>query len=133
MLELQEQFYMQQQMEQEYLKAMGEGSGESDDGLILAQANPLPPRATSWIQWYLSLEDHEFLMEIDKEFLEDKSNLLQIKREFKGKFSESMRLINSTKIPLDDDLQNQKLLELIQDASDLYGLLHRRYIQSSLG
>lgn len=66
-----------------------------------------------WIQWFLSLEDHEFLLEIDKEFIEDKMNLIGIRESFsKERYKECLKLILSSKVPMEEDLQNQKFLEL---------------------
>jgi casein kinase II subunit beta len=81
------------------------------------------------------LEDHDFLVEIDKDFLNDKMNLLKLSENFlsKERFKECYRLLLSNKVPNEEDLQNQKFLELNQDASDLYGLIHARYVLSSTG
>ena len=91
-------------------------------------------QCTGWIQWYLSLEDHEYLLEIDSEYLNDKMNLLGMKLPFpKDRYKECLRLIMSNKVPNEEDLQNQKFLELNQDASDVYGMIHARYVLSSTG
>lgn len=76
-------------------------------------------------------------MEVDREFIEDKFNLINLSDWFappsKTRFKHALRLILSNKIPNEEDLQNQKFLELNQDASDLYGLIHARYAISSTG
>ncbi len=33
---------------------------------------------SSWIQWFLALEDHDFLVEVDADFITDKMNLLKL-------------------------------------------------------
>jgi hypothetical protein len=38
------------------------------------QGQPVPLVITGWISWFLSLEDHEFYLEIDREFIIDKMN-----------------------------------------------------------
>lgn len=96
----------------------------------------LPPKPlTGWIQWFISLSDHDFLLEVDREFLSDKMNLLGLREHFssKDKYKECLRLLSSAKVPSQEDLQNQKFLELNQDTSDLYCLVHNRFVQSAVG
>ena len=56
-----------------------------------------------WIQWYSSLEDHEFLVEVDADYVKDKFNLIGIRETITGttkeKFNESLKLILSKKVP----------------------------------
>ena len=42
-------------------------------------------------------------------------------------------MILSPHAPNEEDLADEHFLELNQEASDLYGLLHQRYIQSPRG
>ena len=37
------------------------------------------PKMRGWIQWFLALEDHEFYLEVEKEFVEDKMNLVGLR------------------------------------------------------
>jgi casein kinase II subunit beta len=62
--------------------------------------------ATNWMQWFLALEDHDFLVEVDREFLNDKMNLLCLSENFQSKerYKECMRLLLSHKVPSDEDL-----------------------------
>lgn len=99
---------------------------ESDDGLLLGEGVPggsgdidptlamgypkvpsLPPNF-GWIQWFLSLEDHDFFVEVDKDFIEDKMNLLQLRDNFssKDRYKECLRLLLSNKIPNEEELQS---------------------------
>ena len=39
----------------------------------------------------------------------------------------------STKVPNEDDLSTTKFMELNADTSDLFGLIHQRYIVSPTG
>lgn len=72
------------------------------------------PMNVGWIQWFLSLEDHDLLLEVETEFIKDKMNLIDIKRNFgsKERYKECLKLLLSHKIPTEEDLQNQKFLEL---------------------
>lgn len=44
------------------------------------------------------------------------------------RYKQAMKLLMSNKVPGEEDLQSQKFLEINQDASDLYGLIHQRYV-----
>ena len=99
-----------------------------------------PIELKSWLQWYLALEDHEFLVEVEREFLKDKFNFINLRETIgtpapmpKKRFKEALKLILSTKVPSEEELQNQKFLELNQDAFDLYGRIHRRFIETPVG
>ena len=36
----------------------------------------VPKKVTTWIDWFCSLEGHEFLLKVDSEFIKDKMNLI---------------------------------------------------------
>lgn len=44
-----------------------------------------------------------------------------------------MKMILSTYTPTSEDLQNDEFLELNQEASDLYGLIHARFLNTKVG
>jgi hypothetical protein len=66
----------------------------------------------------LALEDHDFLVEVEREFIMDKMNLIKL-REASGsnnqkggcmskiRFKKALRMILSNKVPTEEDLQNQ--------------------------
>ena len=85
-----------------------------------------------WIEWYCSLEGNEYLLEIPEDYIKDMSNLYGLKSKVTN-FSESLFHILSGGIPDEEDLQNENYLELYQSCTDLYGLIHARYIQTPLG
>ena len=67
----------------------------------------------TWIEWYLIQEDHDFMVEVDKSFVTDKFNLIKI-RELCGlpgkpldkkRFKNAIRLIISSKVPSEEELQ----------------------------
>jgi len=51
----------------------------------------------------------------------------------KEKFKQCLKMILSPQSPGEEDLADEQFLELNQDASDLYGLIHSRYIATSIG
>ena len=136
---------------------MNAGEEESDDGLQLAgegtvgsaynpmmmdpnidmnfQKMPSVKQFNGWVQWFLSQEDHEFLLEVERDFIADKMNLIGLRDYFstKEKYNDSLKLLMSSKIPNEEDIHNQKFLELNQDASNLYCLIHARFVLSPTG
>jgi hypothetical protein len=66
----------------------------------------MPPPALNWIQWFLTLEDHEFFLEIDREYLLDNMNLLGLQKSFpsKKRYKECLKLLLSNKVPNEEDL-----------------------------
>jgi predicted RNA-binding protein with PUA domain len=56
----------------------------------------------------LSLEDHDLLIEVDREFIEDQMNLIGLRELLpnKERYKESLKLLLSNKIPGEEDLQN---------------------------
>ena len=90
----------------------------------------------TWIQWFCSLEGHEFLVEIDDEFIRDPFNLMGIGQEAKytkEKLKNCMRMVLSPQQPSEEDLNYDTFLEINQESSDLYGLLHARFINTPRG
>lgn len=85
-----------------------------------------------WIQWFCSLEDHQFFCEVDEEYIRDTFNLYGLKPKFVH-YDEAIEMILSPEAPDDEDLEDEKFLELYQEATDLYGLIHARFIQSPKG
>lgn len=42
-------------------------------------------------------------------------------------------MILSSETPDDDDLEDERFLEIYQEATDLYGLIHARFIMTNRG
>jgi len=90
---------------------MGDVQIDPPEELILAEAravndSPLkegmPEQPANWIQWYLTLEDHDFYVEIDRAFLEDPLNLVKLKEGCmlpKKRVKEALKLICSAQVP----------------------------------
>ncbi|CAK84846.1 unnamed protein product (macronuclear) [Paramecium tetraurelia] len=93
-----------------------------------------------WIEWFCAHEDHQFLCEVDDDFIRDPFNQIGIKGKFgfyKQKsqryLSEAIKMILQSTSPEDQDLEDERFLEVYQEASDIYGLLHARFIFTSKG
>lgn len=90
--------------------------------------------AQGWIQWFCSLEGHEYMIEVDDEYIKDHFNLYGLQSNLgKEKFKQCIKMIISPQSPNEEDLADEQFLELNQEASDLYGLIHARYISSPIG
>ena len=90
----------------------------------------------SWIEWFCSLEGHDFLSIVPRAYLLDKFNWLEIRsllKLSKQRYEESRNIVLSLQAPTQADLENENFLQLNQDASDMYGLVHARYISSAEG
>ena len=85
-----------------------------------------------WIQWFCSLEDHDFFCEIDIEYIRDSFNLYGLKKLF-SHYNEALNMILDPESPEDEDLEDQRFLDIYQEAMDLYGLIHTRFITSPKG
>lgn len=94
------------------------------------------------LEWILDREGHEFLVGVDRAFLKDKGNLVHVKETFEeyqakqltdNQFWQYVRHLYKAKAPSPEQLQDEKYLQFIQDAVDIYGLIHKRYIQTEEG
>lgn len=66
-----------------------------------------------WIKWFLSLEGHEFLTEIDEDYIKDQFNLYGLQALFpKDKFKTCIKMILSPLAPNEEDLADEQFLEL---------------------
>ncbi len=74
------------------------------------------------------------MAEIDEEYIKDPFNLYGLQANFpKDKFKACQKTILSPTAPNEEDLGDEHFLELNQEASDMYGLIHARYIHTPRG
>jgi casein kinase II subunit beta len=107
-------------------------SGPSDSQSSSSYIDKEESSEDGWVQWYCSLEGHEFLAEVSESYIKDTSNLYGLKSKIPN-FSECLYHILSGGVPEEEDLQNEEYIELYQYCTDLYGLIHARFIQTPLG
>lgn len=99
-------------MEEEQLQAYNSDSGEENVD-IDALSDDIAGAQMGWIQWFCSLEGHEFLAEIDEEFIKDSFNLYGLQALFpKDKFKTCIKMILSPLAPNEEDLADEHFLEL---------------------
>lgn len=66
----------------------------------------------TWVEWYLIQEDHDYMVEIDINYISDKFNLVKLSEVCgppsypipKKRFKDALRLIISNKVPSEEDL-----------------------------
>ena len=86
----------------------------------------------SWIYWYCGLAGNELFCEVDEDFIRDNFNLTGISQQVPH-YREALDVILDWE-PDDDLGNNHSQSELIkQEAKMLYGLIHARFILTSLG
>lgn len=86
----------------------------------------------NWIQWFCSLDGHEFFADVDDEFIRDNFNLYGLRNRV-ANFDRALGMILSDSPPRDEDLEKKEFLELYRDATELFGLIHARFILSPKG
>jgi len=93
--------------------------------------------AMGWIKWFCSLEGHEYMVEVDDTYIRDPFNLVGLQQQLpsltKDRFKNLIKMILSRESPNEEDLADEQFLELNQEASDLYGLIHSRFINTAIG
>lgn len=72
---------------------------------------------------------------MDRLFLKDSFNMVCLDELHlsKVRLSQCRALLNRPYAPTDEELQNEQFLALNTDTSDMYGLVHARYIRSPEG
>jgi len=87
---------------------------------------------SGWIPWFCGLKGNEFFAEVDEEYVRDNFNLYGLRGRFQF-YDHALEMIISGESPDEDDLADSEFLEIYRDATDLYGLIHARYIASPRG
>eukprot|EP00440_Ansanella_granifera_P044196 gb/GFBE01047896.1/.p1 GENE.gb/GFBE01047896.1/~~gb/GFBE01047896.1/.p1 ORF type:complete len:259 (+),score=52.14 gb/GFBE01047896.1/:1-777(+) len=87
---------------------------------------------SGWIPWFCGLKGHELFAEVEEDYVRDNFNLYGLRQRFKF-YDHALEMILSSEAPDDDDLADNEFLEIYRDASDLYSLIHARYIVSPRG
>lgn len=85
-----------------------------------------------WIQWFCSLEGHEYLCEVDYDYVRDSFNLYGLKSKVKN-FDRAMEMVLGIELPDGGDLMESETMDVFRSATDLYGLVHSRFIISPKG
>jgi casein kinase II subunit beta len=77
------------------------------------------------------------MVEVDPDYIKDPLNLKNLQAQLpnmtKERFRICLRMILAPSAPNDEDLADEAFLELNQESSDLYGLIHARYVLTPRG
>lgn len=101
-----------------------------------------PEAEVGWIPWFCALEGHEHLLQVEAEFIADGFNTHGLLRQYnvffgrrlsKDRFRKCISMILSPISPNKEDLADEGFLELNQEASELYSLIHGRYVYTPKG
>lgn len=105
--------------------------------MLLARSEPAKPVYNlSWIEWFCSLEGHDFLCCVDPEWLSDNFNLMKLEEgtSFNSrKVKQCLELILKSMQPTAEQLKDEQFLRLNQEASDVYAVIHARFLRSEDG
>eukprot|EP00397_Hematodinium_sp_SG-2012_P007228 GEMP01007270.1.p2 GENE.GEMP01007270.1~~GEMP01007270.1.p2 ORF type:complete len:299 (-),score=51.83 GEMP01007270.1:2747-3643(-) len=85
-----------------------------------------------WIAWFCGIRGHEFFAEVDEDYIRDNFNLYGLRNRVQY-YDHAMEMVLSSEVPDEDDLTDNQYLEIYRDATDLYALIHSRYITSPRG
>jgi len=85
-----------------------------------------------WIPWFCAMKGHEFFAEVDDDYIRDTFNLYGLRNRVQY-YDLALEMLLSSEIPDDDDLTDNEFLEIYRNATDLYALVHARYIISPRG
>ena len=114
--------------EEEGLVEDNENSGSSsssDDGSNNDKRFPVA-EPTDWIHWFCKLKGNEYFVEVDEDFIKKEENLEGIE------VKNYIKVILSEKKTKDFNL-TQELLRDLQEIRDIYGFIHKRFINTPEG
>ena len=114
--------------EEEGLVEDNENSGSSsssDDGSNDDKRFPVA-EPTDWIHWFCKLKGNEYFVEVDEDFIKKEENLEGID------VKNYIKVILSEKKTKDFNL-TQELLRDLQEIRDVYGFIHKRFINTPEG
>ena len=60
-----------------------------------------------WVNWFCEIEGHEFVVEVDEDFIQDSFNLYGLKQ-YIPRYDDALEMILSGDKPESEDLVNQK-------------------------
>ena len=98
---------------------------ESDDDSKSDKRFPEVERK-DWIYWFCKLKGNEFFVEIDTDFIKNEENLVGIKCD---KF---IKILLGEK-PVLKELLSRENIEDLSEIREIYGLIHKRFINTPLG
>lgn len=78
------------------------------------------------------LTQFSWFVQVEEEYIRDTFNLYGLKLKLEN-FDKAMEMVLGVEPPDEDDLMDSEIMDLYRDATDLYGLIHSRFILSPNG
>ena len=100
------------------------------------QSPQSPPQAMLWVDWHITVPGNQFLVPVDVSFIMNSFNMVEFKdSEHLGLtyFEEAHSQILGMAPRSQEELEDKAFQGVYQQAVDLYGLMHARYIQTKEG
>lgn len=107
-----------------------EGGSSRAASTSSSSAKPAEAAARSWMQWFLGLKGNNFFCKVDKAYMLDQFNLYGLRPLFSN-YREVLDMILGPDIS--DTKEAEALDRHFQDAVDLFGLIHARFIITRRG
>lgn len=85
----------------------------------------------TWIEWFCKMEGNHFFVEITHEFLNNKMNFIGLEKEFPN-YDEYLEIMLAKESPTSEIL-NEEYMEKMSKIKELYGILHKRFLFTSIG
>lgn len=89
-----------------------------------------PNESETWVEHFLNTKTGKYFVQVDPNYIKDQFNLYGLKGDIDN-FKQALDIIQSRYKPISNDDPRKKEYEY--NAYQLYGLLHKRYIQTQQG
>ena len=70
-------------------------SDDEDSDVEIGNMEERPVVRNTWVQWFCSLDGHEFMLQVDPEYIQDPRNLFGLKKEIGAEFETLLKMIKS--------------------------------------
>ena len=85
-----------------------------------------------WIGWFCSLKGNELFVEVDDDYIRDTFNLYGLRSRVRY-YDLALDQILGGEAPDEDDVETPRFMEIYKDATELYGLIHARFLITPRG
>jgi len=118
-------------MENDEISVSGDKEGELVNNNDSDDNEEYSLEEDNWIEWFCKMDGNHFFVEISHDFLKEKMNLIGLEREFPN-YEEYLEIILAKEAP-NSEIMNEDYMEKMGKIKELYGILHKRFLYTSLG